>query len=106
MSLNRQWYVEKTEPRPVDTAIGSPAAGLQYAVWFDPVAQQLRFAPEHVGGGTAGVPDAEVRVFSADGRLCLTGRSTEPLSVGHLPAGVYVLSWTDGSTARSLKFAK
>lgn len=106
VSLNRQWYVEKTEPRPVDTGIGSPAADLQYAVWFDPVAQQLRFAPEHVGGGTAGVPDAEVRVFSADGRLCLTGRSTEPLSVGHLPAGVYVLSWTDGSTARSLKFAK
>ncbi|MGI6218620.1 MAG: CotH kinase family protein [Bacteroidaceae bacterium] len=105
-SLNRQWYVEKTEPRPVDTGIERLPESAQYAVYYDPALQQIRFAPEQIGGGVPAVPDVEVRLYSADGQLCAAFRSVDTYSMSHLPEGVYILSWDDGSGMRSLKFAK
>ncbi len=106
VSLNRQWYVEKTDPRPVSTGVAGLPVEAQYAIYYDPSLQQIRFAPEQSGGGIPEVPEMEVRLCSADGRLCGVFRSTEVYSVSHLPSGVYILSWNDGSGTRSLKFAK
>lgn len=102
-SANRQWYVEKTEPRSVETGIDAPAATQGYAIYYNRENQTIRFGLERMDGG---VPDTQVSLFTAGGQRLFTFSSTETQSVAHLPAGVYMLSWNDGTGVRSVKFAK
>jgi hypothetical protein len=133
-SANRQWYLEKTEMRPVvvvpedsipevvipedsipevvipeDTitdGLTVPYAP-QYAVLYNPDTQTIRFVAEatHVDAIQA-LPDTEVRLYNTAGLLLRTFRSATEEYIGNLPPGTYILSWHDSISPHSVKFVK
>lgn len=106
VSKNRQWYVEKTEPREIETGIEAVPAEPQYAIYYSPSMQTIRFVAEGTLAELAAVPDVEVQLFTTNGVLVRTFRATEVHSVSDLQPAVYILSWNDGTRQRSLRFMK
>lgn len=102
-SMNRLWYITSTgTPLPEDiTGINTPAEPEDYALAYNPATQSL-----HFGSAEPQKLSFTARILTADGRQAGEFRADETFSAAHLPAGLYIVTWSAGGHQRSTKFMK
>ncbi|MFA6873102.1 MAG: CotH kinase family protein [Bacteroidaceae bacterium] len=101
-SSNRLWYIQKDTPKAQIGGVGiaSPSA-TEYSVFYNPELQTVRFAADD-----ASLLDVQAQIYTMEGTLRMQFNSSEQADVSELPAGIYIIHWTEGSHVHSIKFVK
>lgn len=100
-SNNRLWKIVTNGDLPEEPdGIEVPDA-FDYALAYDQHAQRLHFGAEDRGN-----LNFVAVVYSTTGMKVGQFRADESFDVAHLPAGIYVVTWTAGHANRSVKFAR
>jgi len=101
-SSNRLWYIQKDTPKAQIGGVGitSPSA-TEYSVYYNPELQVVRFAADD-----ASLLDVKAQIYTMEGSLRIQFNSSEEADVSALPAGVYLIHWTEGAHTHSIKFVK
>ena len=104
MGRNVYWkLVEATNPI-VENGIAPQdyASLIDYVVVYDKDTESLRFESPDMSV----LSEVKVQVYTVGGRLLYTFKASEQQSLAELPGGTYIVNWSLGTTARSVKFKK
>lgn len=98
----RQWYPEPVGDDIMDGIASAGSGDVEFRITYDPVSQHviLRLPAD------AASQSGEICVYDIQGQLQGRGNAQSPISVSHLPAGVYVVGWNVQGHRRSIKFVK
>lgn len=98
----RQWRIEKACEIIPEGIAQVDGTDVEYRVGYDPVAQVVVL---HLPADAAGINN-DIRLYDTNGRMLGQGDAHTAISVAHLPAGVYIVSWNVQGNKRSVKFVK
>ena len=106
-SVNRLWYINKTEielpkpPEPSGIFAVNAIVESDYALVYNSDLQELRFAGENPG---------ELKftayIYTTDGKRIASFNAAHPYSIASLPSAVYVISWMVNGKVKSAKVAR
>ena len=86
----------------VDTPmLDLPSVDMAYALAYDRTDQRLHFGSDHLDDLTF-----TATVFDQSGRLVMQFAANSPVSVAHLPRGLYVVTWQWQGRRHSAKFMR
>ena len=104
LTTNLGWKLVKATNAIVDNGLAPQdyAALIDYVVVYDKDTESLRF----VSPDMSVLSEVNVQVYTVGGRLLYTFKASEQQSLTELPSGTYLVRWSLGATARSVKFKK
>ena len=106
-SVNRLWYIKKTDielpepPEPSGIFAVNATVDSEYALVYNYDLKELRFAGEN--------PDElnfTAYIYTADGNRIASFNAAKPYSIEALPSAVYVVSWMVNGRIKSAKVAR
>lgn len=100
-SKNRLWYVIPTSTPLPEEITGIATVDVDYALAYNNVCQTL-----HFGAADTALLHFTATVTDVSGRVVGRFRASESFALWSQPRGVYVVTWNEGTSKRSVKFVK